>query len=114
MTDHNRNSAITSANDLDFDDKVLNAKLPVLVDVSARWCAPCKVAHPVVASLAQTYAGRLEVVEIDGDESPAVVERLGIRGFPTFVTFANGKVVEQRAGFGGRRALEDLVRGVLE
>ena len=69
----------------DFQGEVLESEQPVFIDVSATWCGPCKLAHPIVEELAKTHAGRLKVVEIDGGESPALVARLGVRGFPTFI-----------------------------
>ncbi|MGC4091155.1 MAG: thioredoxin family protein [Polyangiaceae bacterium] len=64
------------------------------MDVSATWCGPCKLARPVVADLATTHQGALKVVEIDGDESPELVARLGVRGFPTFLGVVGGQIVE--------------------
>ncbi|HET9932859.1 MAG TPA: thioredoxin family protein [Polyangiaceae bacterium] len=99
---------IIPVNALNFESEVLKANIPVLIDVSATWCAPCKAARPVIAELAQRNRGALKVVEIDGDESPDLVAGLGVRGFPTFLGVREGKVVERRAGFGGKRPLEEL------
>jgi thioredoxin 1 len=93
--------------ELDFDDEVLRAELPVFVDVSAEWCAPCKVAAPVVAALAARHAGALKVVEIDGCASPELAARLGGRGFPTVIG------VDQRLGFAGAKPLEALAETIL-
>jgi thioredoxin-like negative regulator of GroEL len=67
----------------------------------------------VVAELARMHAGALKVVEIDGDESPELVARLGVRGFPTFLGVLGGEIVERRAGFGGKRPLEELASTLL-
>jgi thiol-disulfide isomerase/thioredoxin len=85
-----------------------------LIDVSAAWCAPCKTAHPIVIALAQAHAGRLKVVEIDGGASPELIERLGVRGFPTFVGMFRGEELDRRLGFAGRRPLEELARSLIE
>jgi thioredoxin 1 len=114
MTVQNSNSAIVRVGADNFDSVVLKSPLPVLIDVSATWCAPCKVARPVVAGLARTHHGRLQVVEIDGDESPELVERLGVRGYPTFLGVFGGEVVERRVGFGGRRVLDELAGALVE
>lgn len=113
MTQDLRDKAITLVNGLNFEREVLNADLPVLIDVSATWCAPCKAAHPVVVALARANPGRLKVVQIDGGESPELVERLGVRGFPTFLGMSGGEVVARRVGFGGRRPLEELANSLL-
>lgn len=114
MTVQHSNTSIVRVSADNFDSVVLKSPVPVLIDVSATWCAPCKVARPVVAALAHTHHGRLQVVEIDGDESPELVERLGVRGYPTFLGVFGGEVVERRVGFGGRRALDELVGALVE
>jgi len=105
--------AVRVVNDLDFDDEILRAELPVFIDVSAEWCAPCKVAAPVVAALAERHAGALKVVEIDGCASAELAARLGVRGFPTFIGVVRGEVVDQRLGFAGAKPLEALAESLL-
>jgi thioredoxin-like negative regulator of GroEL len=106
-------ACVIQVDDSNFEDEVARSPLPVLVDVSTRWCGPCRVAAPVVAELAKKHAGVLKVVEIDGDDSAALVARLGVRGFPTFLGFVAGEIAERRAGFAGRRALEQLAASLL-
>ncbi len=101
---------ITWVNALNFEEEVLQAPTPVLIDVSTRWCPPCRVAEPVIHAIAEEYAGRLKVVEIDGDESPELVARLGVRGFPTFIGFSAGQPRTRMAGFGGKAALRRLAQ----
>jgi thioredoxin 1 len=98
---------------LSFANEVLKSELPVLIDVTAEWCAPCKAATPIVAELARKHAGRLKVVVIDGDEASDLVATLGVRGFPTFIGFKGGEIVARQAGFGGKRGLESLAEGLL-
>jgi thioredoxin len=98
-----------AVNGFSFAHEVLKSDLPVLIDVTAEWCAPCKAAAPIVAELAERHAGRLKVVVIDGGEAPELVATLGVRGFPTFLAIRNGEIVARQAGFGGRRGLETLV-----
>ncbi len=100
-------------NGLDFAREVSQSALPVLIDVSADWCPPCKAAAPVIHELAARHAGRLKVVMIDGNQSPDLVAALGVRGFPTFLGVVRGEVVVRQAGFGGRRGLEQLVERLL-
>jgi thioredoxin 1 len=113
MTTKDERGAVGFVNELNFDEEVTRSRVPVLVDVSATWCAPCRAARPVVEALAREHHGKIKVVEIDGDESPELVGRLGVRGFPTFIAFANGRVIDRRAGFGGRRPLEELASALL-
>lgn len=106
-------SLVHSANEDNFQELVVDSEIPVLLDVSAAWCAPCKAASPVVAELARRYQGKLRVVEIDGGESPGLTARLKVRGFPTFLGFVRGNIVERRAGFGGAKSLEALAEALV-
>jgi len=99
---------VVFVNDVNFEDEVLKSAVPVFVDVTAEWCGPCKAAAPVVEAIAERHAGKLKVVAIDGGESPDLVAKLGVRGFPTFLGVVGGNVVRSRAGFAGKRPLEAL------
>lgn len=98
-----------TVNELNFDSEVLGADRPVLVDVTAPWCAPCRAAEPVLAELARERPSQLKVVRIDGGESPDLVAQLGVRGYPTFLLFERGRELKRSAGFRGGRALRDFV-----
>jgi thioredoxin 1 len=100
--------------DTTFDQTVLASPLPVLVDFSATWCAPCRTIEPHVEALAKAYEGRVRVVKCDVDESTAVAARFGIRGVPTLLVFAGGKVAGQLVGSAPRARLEALVDRVLD
>ena len=106
-------TAPIDVNGLNFAQEVLKSDLPVLIDVSADWCPPCKAAAPVVHELAQRHAGRLKVVMIDGNQSTDLVAMLGVRGFPTFIGVVRGELVLRQAGFGGRRGIEQLAEKLL-
>lgn len=104
---------VVFVNDVNFEDEVLKSALPVFIDVTAEWCGPCKAAASVVEAIAKNTAGRLKVVAIDGGESPDLVAKLGVRGFPTFLGVVGGKIVQTRAGFAGKRALEAMSEELL-
>lgn len=104
---------VIPVNELNFDAEVVQSEVPVFVDVSATWCGPCKTARPLVQELAERHRGTLKVVEIDGDECPELVARLGVRGFPTFLGLWKGQVIERRAGFAGKRPLDELAASLL-
>jgi thioredoxin 1 len=106
-------TALLDVTGLNFVQEVLKSDLPVLIDVSADWCPPCKAAAPVIHELAERHAGRLKVVMVDGNQSTDLVAALGVRGFPTFIGVVRGEVVVRQAGFGGRRGLEQLVNELL-
>src|SRR3954468_17124873 len=99
-------SELQNVNGLSFASEVLKSNLPVLIDVTAEWCPPCKLATPIIAELARRYEGKLKVVVVSGDDCPDLVATLGVRGFPTFLGVRGAEIVARQAGFGGRRGLE--------
>ncbi|HEY1760818.1 MAG TPA: thioredoxin [Bryobacteraceae bacterium] len=84
--------------DAAFDQDVLNAEVPVLVDFWAPWCGPCRAMSPTVDAVASEYAGKIKVGKLNTDDNSATAMRYQVRGIPTLLLFKGGKVVEQRVG----------------
>jgi thioredoxin 2 len=89
---------LTSADDHDFEQVVTASTLPVLLDLWAPWCAPCKIVEPGVEQAARTLAGRLKVVKVNVDQAPGVSERFGVQGIPTLLLVRDGKEVARQIG----------------
>jgi thioredoxin 2 len=83
----------------DFDDTVLKASVPVLVDFYADWCGPCKMVAPLMDELAQEHIGKILVAKVDTDRAPEIAAKYGIRSIPTLIVFRNGTEVERSMGF---------------
>jgi len=96
-------------NDATFDQDVLNAEVPVLVDFWAAWCGPCRMMSPTVDAIASDYAGRLKVGKLNVDENGGTAMRYNIRGIPTLLLFKGGRVVEQRVGAMGKGDVQKMV-----
>jgi thioredoxin 1 len=82
-----------------FQTEVVDSTEPVLVDVTAVWCAPCRMVEPIVKELAQEWQGKVKVVKLDADENPGILMEYGILGIPTLMFFKGGKLQERITGF---------------
>ena len=84
--------------DANFDQEVLAASTPVLVDFWATWCGPCKMIAPILDEIAEEKAGVIKIGKVDVDENQGLSARYGIRAIPTLLLFKNGEVKEQIVG----------------
>lgn len=82
---------VTVLTDENFDEEVLQADTPVLVDFYADWCAPCRMMAPVIEELAGEYQGKVKVAKIDTDAHRDAPSRFGISAIPTIILFQNGE-----------------------
>ena len=83
----------------DFQDEVIGAELPVLVDFTATWCQPCKMIDPIVKQLAGEWDGKVKVVKLDADQNPNIMMQYGVMGIPTLMLFKGGDVKERITGY---------------
>ena len=90
--------SIKHISDASFDQEVLKADLPVLIDFWAPWCGPCKAISPIVEELAGQYEGKLKVVKMNVDDNPQTPSRYGVRGIPNLIIFKGGEVSDQIVG----------------
>jgi thioredoxin 2 len=89
---------LTAAGDGDFEEVAGNSTLPVLVDLWAPWCGPCRIVEPGVERAAGSLAGRLKVVKVNVDQAPRTAERLGVQGIPTLLLLRDGREVARQVG----------------
>ena len=92
--------------DSSFDEEVIKANTPVLVDFWADWCAPCKMIAPIVEELAGEFDGKIKFTKLDVDSNPRVATTYGIRGIPTLLIFIGGSPVDQVVGVVTKAALK--------
>ena len=84
--------------DSDFEQEVLKADGPVLVDFWAEWCGPCKQLSPVLDELAAEMGDKLTVAKVNIEESPESPQKYGVRGIPTLILFKDGEAVATKVG----------------
>jgi len=104
---------IVEISDDNFEEEVLQAEIPVLVDFWAKWCQPCQVITPILEQLADEYVDRLKICKLDVDDNQKISAQYGIRGIPTLMIFKNGAMQDQRTGALPKAQLEELIKSYL-
>ena len=92
-----------------FEEEVLKSDVPVLVDMFATWCGPCKMMAPVVAQLAEEYKGSVKVGKLDIDQNVDIVAQYKIMSVPTFVVIKDGEVVKKLIGAVSKEELVEAI-----
>ncbi len=99
--------------DAEFEQEVLQAETPVLVDFWADWCAPCHAIAPALDELAEEYDGKVKFVKIDTEENFDAMSEYGIRGLPTLLIFKDGERVDQVTGAIAKAQVKQTLEKVL-
>ena len=104
---------IVHVTDASFDEQVLKSPQPVLLDVWAEWCGPCKMIAPILDEIATEYAGKVTVAKINVDENPKTPMKFSVRGIPTLILFKDGKAEGQKIGAVRKAELSTFLDGKL-
>lgn len=102
--------ATANVSDAEFQTKVLNSKIPILVDFWASWCMPCRMAEPVLEGLSEVYKGQVEILKLNVDENSQTPSKYGVMSIPTTILYKEGKEVGRQVGFAGKEVFEDLIK----
>ena len=108
MSEHLKH--VTDAN---FEDEVLKATGPVLVDFWATWCGPCNRIAPVLDELAEEYAGKLRICKLDVDANPDTAPKYNVKGIPTLIIFKNGNVEAKKVGAMSKSQLAAFIESTI-
>lgn len=100
---------ITTANFQEYK----NGSLPLVVDLWAPWCGPCRMVAPIISELAEDFDGKIVVGKCDVDENDDVAIEFGVRNIPTILFFKNGKLVDKFVGAASKATLEEKFKSLL-
>ena len=105
--------SVTHVTDAEFEDKVLKAAGPVLVDFWAEWCGPCRAIAPHLEDIAGEMSESLSVAKVDVDSNPSTPAKYGVRGIPTLILFKNGEVAATKVGALPKAKLAEWIRSAV-
>jgi thioredoxin 1 len=105
--------SLAKVSDETFEDEVIKASVPVLVDYWAEWCGPCKQIAPALEEIASEMDGRVSVAKLNIDENPQTPQKYGVRGIPTLMLFKDGQVAATKVGALPKGKLVDWLESVI-
>lgn len=100
---------IKAVTDVDFEQVVLKANKPVLIDFWAQWCGPCRALSPVLEEVAAQYFDKIIIGKVNIDENPQVPSKYGVMSIPTLILFNNGQVVAMKMGLMSKSELSAFI-----
>lgn len=106
--------AVQHFTDQTFDQEVLKADKPVLVDFFADWCGPCRMVSPVIEELGEKYGDKVVVGKLDVDANLRVAADYRVMSIPTVILFQGGKEIARQVGFAGKDPYIKMLEGVIK
>jgi thioredoxin 1 len=107
-------SKIKHVGSKDFEDEVINSKLPVIVDMYADWCGPCRYFGPIFEKVSEEYEGKIKFVKLNVDESPDIADKYDVRAIPTILLFENGEIRDRHVGVLSEGELKRILDGYIK
>ncbi|MGD0418577.1 MAG: thioredoxin [Xanthobacteraceae bacterium] len=102
---------VDKVTDATFDQDVLKASGPVVVDFWAEWCVPCRMISPALEEISNSLNGKVKIVKLNVDENPATTTKYGIMSIPTLMLFKNGELASRQVGAAPKQKLEQWITG---
>jgi thioredoxin len=106
-------STVPTISEREFEAAVLRSTLPVLIEFTANWCAPCKQIAPEVDAFAEEMRGKANVVKVDIDRAPTLARELRVKSVPTFMVFAEQRIVDMVVGAIKKKKMREMVEPYL-
>ena len=100
--------------DAEFDAKVMQSSVPVIVDFWAPWCGPCRMVAPILDELSKEYDGQIVVAKVNTDENPQHAIQFGVQGIPTMLFVKDGKVVDRIVGAAPKPSIQQRIDALVE
>ncbi|WP_320051455.1 thioredoxin [Segatella maculosa] len=94
-------------------ERYKNGELPLVVDLWATWCGPCRMVGPIISELAEEYDGKIVVGKCDVEENDDVAADYGVRNIPTILFFKNGELVDKFVGAASKATIEEKFKALL-
>jgi len=104
---------VIDVTDQNFEQEVIKSSLPVLVDLWAPWCGPCRMVAPVVEKLSEKYDGQVKFCKVNVDENPKTASNYRVMSIPTLMFFKNGEAVDTVIGALPEQALKPKIENLL-
>ena len=103
----------TVVTDQNFDEEVMQAGVPVMVDFFAEWCGPCKMLMPIVEEMAGEYEGKAKIVKVNVDDSPETAQKYGVMSIPTLIFVKDGAEADRLTGAMPKDVLAEKLNALL-
>lgn len=103
----------TVVTDQNFDEEVMQAGVPVMVDFFAEWCGPCKMLMPIVEEMAGEYEGKAKIVKVNVDDSPETAQKFGVMSIPTLIFVKDGAEADRLTGAMPKDVLAEKLNALL-
>jgi len=100
-------------NESNWKEEVINSDIPVVIDLWAEWCMPCRMISLAVEEISHEYEGKIKVGKLNVDENPSIAGEYGIMGIPTLLFFKSGDIVDRIVGVVPKRVIEEKVKKIL-
>ena len=105
--------AVMTVTKENFQEEVMQAGCPVLLDFWATWCGPCRMMAPVIEELAEEYDGKVKIGKLDVDENSDIAARYGVMSIPTIILFKDGEIFSKSVGLQDKEVLENAIKEML-
>ena len=104
---------VIDVSDQDFESEIIKSSLPVLLDLWAPWCGPCRMVAPIIEKLSETYDGKVKFCRLNVDENPQTAARYRVMSIPTLMFFKDGQVADTVIGAVPERTLQPKIDALL-